>query len=290
VSAVRDIVESETSEIKLGVVGSHIESVRTRSERQTAVRVYDNGLVGMASAVGRIDLDALTAQARESLLFEIAYPAEPEGARVLSASHSGDERTLDELVEFSEAILSELRGDFPQLVFSHGVMQSREALRIRNDLGLDLSHAAVETAIVFMVKEKGSAGIFDTMVVASGAAPKVEAVLSTFRANLRAFLNPVGRAEGRQRVIFAGLDTGEASTLLKLVRTDLTAASYSTGASLFANKLNDGRAWFSDRLTLSECRDPELLRTRSLRHGGRRARPARPRHRKGRAVAGFGGR
>ena len=43
-----------------------LTSVRTQTEEQTAVRYIDAGHVGLASAVGRADLDALTASAKES--------------------------------------------------------------------------------------------------------------------------------------------------------------------------------------------------------------------------------
>ena len=64
---VREVLTLETRELKLGVTGSRLSSVRSRSERETAVRVYDDGRVGTASGVGDVSLDALTDQARDAL-------------------------------------------------------------------------------------------------------------------------------------------------------------------------------------------------------------------------------
>ena len=50
----REILTREVREVKLGVHGSRLASVRSRSERETAVRVFSEGRVGTASAVGAI--------------------------------------------------------------------------------------------------------------------------------------------------------------------------------------------------------------------------------------------
>ena len=68
---IREIVRAESSSIKLGVIDSQIASVRTQTEEQTAVRVIEQGNIGVASACGRADVESLTRLARESLVFSI---------------------------------------------------------------------------------------------------------------------------------------------------------------------------------------------------------------------------
>ena len=62
----REIIEAHSSSIKLGVVNSQIASVRTQVENETAVRVYKDDCVGVASAVGDADLEALTQSATDA--------------------------------------------------------------------------------------------------------------------------------------------------------------------------------------------------------------------------------
>ncbi len=100
--SVREIIEAHSSSIKLGVVDSQIASVRTQVENETAVRVYADGCVGVASAVGTADLDALTQSAKDSLIFQIPYPVPPESDRVLSVRHDGVDRNVSGLVSLAE--------------------------------------------------------------------------------------------------------------------------------------------------------------------------------------------
>ena len=60
---ISEVVTATNESIKLGVADSQVASVRSQVEEETAVRVYDGGFAGVASAVGRPDLDALTARA-----------------------------------------------------------------------------------------------------------------------------------------------------------------------------------------------------------------------------------
>ena len=258
-STVREVLEYSVDAIKLGVIDSQVDSVRTQSETQTAVRVYENGLVGLASAVGAADLDALAVQARESHQFGIVYPLQPEGARCLAVEHEGDRRSIDELVSFAETVLRALRSEFPSFVFAHGVLQETEQWRMHNDRGLDLSYRRDTSTLGLLVKKRGSGNIMDTLVTAQG--PKLDAagVLETIRPHLIAYDVPTKAAPGPQRVVFAGLE-GMARTLLQLLRSDLTAANYAQGASIFDGKVGDGRAWLSERFSLTECRDPARRR------------------------------
>ena len=121
--SVREVVRVESETVKLGVVDSHIASVRTQNEVQTAVRVMDGGQIGIASGVGHTDLNDLTRSAQESLIFNIAYPGEPERECTLSCRHAGDQRSVSELVELTSDVLGILRAEFPQFVFSYGVEQ-----------------------------------------------------------------------------------------------------------------------------------------------------------------------
>jgi PmbA protein len=256
----REIIEAHSSSIKLGVVNSQIASVRTQVENETAVRVYKNDCVGVASAVGAADLEALTQSARDSLIFEIPYPVVPESDRVLSVRHEGTERNVSGLVNLAEEVLGAVRTEFPSFVFSHGVEQNKVGWRIHNDVGLSVDYERITTQVAFIAKEKGSGNIIDTFVGVEGSTLDVDRILAEFRSHLTAYTEPKPARTGRQRVIFPGLAGMASSGLFQLLRSDLSATAYAQGASLFESKVGDGRAWFSDKLDLFECRDPDLQR------------------------------
>ena len=117
----REIVRSEYRAIKLGVTESTIGSVRTQTEDQTAVRIMDGKHIGLASACARADIDALTRQATDALVFGIPCTADPGCNTSLSVEHAGSVRDVDELVGLTEGVLEQLRADFRPC--SHGVEQ-----------------------------------------------------------------------------------------------------------------------------------------------------------------------
>ena len=256
----REIIRSEHRSIKLGVIDSSIGSVRTQTETQTAVRVMDKGCIGLASACGVADVDALTRSAQESLLFEIGYLAQPEGPRSLRAEHAGEIRDVAGMVSLAETVLDDLKEEFPNFVFSHGVEQQQLAWNIESDSGLDLDYSRSNTQVAFIAKEKGSGNIIDTFVGVEGLVLDAEGILREFRSHLRAYMNPVEAIQGRQRVIFPGLDGMAGSGLFQLFRSDLTARTYAAGTSIFDGMVGDGEAHFNPAFGLQELRDPQQAR------------------------------
>ena len=86
---IREIVKNTEETIKLGIVNSEIDSVRSQCEEKTTVRLYDKGLIGLSSAVGNVDLSQLTENAKKLLIFPISYPIEPTANNIISFEHSG---------------------------------------------------------------------------------------------------------------------------------------------------------------------------------------------------------
>ena len=258
--SVREIVRVESDTLKLGVMESEIASVRSQTEVQTAVRWIEDGVIGLSSAVGEVDLDGLTKAAREALIFDIAYPIEPEKDRQTRCEHGGDRRTVRELVDVTSGVLESLRDEFPQYVFSYGVEQKHLAWHIESDAGLDLQYSRDTTQMAFLVKEKGSGNIFDSFVGVEGARLDVEVALAEFRSHLRALSTPMAARKGRQKVIFPGLSGMSGSGLMQLIRSDLVGRTYAQGASIFNGKLGSGTLVFSPHLDLIDRRDPTVGR------------------------------
>ena len=256
---ISEVVTATNESIKLGVADSQVASVRSQVEEETAVRVYDGGFAGVASAVGRPDLDALTARARSCLDFQIAYPAQPSQGRQLSASHQGRWRSVDALVEMTREVLQSLQDAFPGFVLGHGVTQEKVGWQITNDLGLDLAYERVSTQAVFTVKEKGSGSIFDTFVATEGLDLSASDIIERFSAHLRAYSQPIGAAPtGRQRILFPGIQGMAGDPLVKLIQSDMVARAFGTGASVFKDK--QGAQVFSEKLHLVDSRDSDAWR------------------------------
>jgi len=253
---VREVLTLETRELKLGVTSSRLSSVRSRSERETAVRVYDDGRVGTASGVGDVSVDALTDQARDALSLGIPYAPLPGAERALSASHSGAEMGLSDLRELTESLLVRLRELYPKLVLSEGVSHTRRAFSLRNDQGLDLSYDLSNTAAVFLVKERGSANIIDSFAFAEGTELTLETALADIRSKLDKHDELAPAPRGRTRVIFASTAPHAGGALLQLFERGCLARPYATGSSIFSGRIGDTSRPFHPAFRLVDARDP----------------------------------
>ena len=77
-------------ESALNVVQTTIESVRNKDITRTGLRVYDNGLIGVAGKIGKADEDKLEADATEALKQKISYPYELAGDNNLNLTFDCD--------------------------------------------------------------------------------------------------------------------------------------------------------------------------------------------------------
>jgi predicted Zn-dependent protease len=254
--SVREVITVRSEATKIGVVNSAVASIRSQAETETAVRLIDEGQVGLASTVGPVSLDELTKRAQDALVFEVPYEVEPESGRSMSESHLGERRTEDELVRLTESVLGPLREAHPDFIFSHGVEQKHLEWHIRSDAGLDLSYSRDTTTLAFIAKEKGSGNIIDTFVGTEADVVDVDAVSRVFGEHLDAFGRQASSATGRQRVVFPGLNGMAGGALMSLFRSDLLGRTYAQGASFFDGRIGDGEPHLSTALSIAEVRDP----------------------------------
>jgi PmbA protein len=248
-----EILSTWTDEVRLGIVDSQIDSIRRRTVTETAARVYRDGHVGVASAIGDIDHETLAAQAAAALRFEIPYPPPPARADVSETRSEGTWHGPESLVALIEELLSGLRGEFPGFVFSHSATCTRRVDTVRDDRGRSLRHEQVISEVGIIVKERGSPNIFDTYFTGSHPELTAGGMLEIARTHLTAFMTPAEapppRADGRHRIIFPGFS----GTIARPLYSDLVARSYATGASMFAGKL--GEQLLSPALTIHDTRD-----------------------------------
>ena len=107
---------------------------------------------------------------------------------------------------------------------SHGLEHSHTRWDITSDDGLDLHYERRNTDIAFIVKEKGFGNIFDTFVALGGHALSAD-VVARFRRDLTACRSNGGADQASARGLSRLCLGGGRLSLLKLFRTDLTAAA-----------------------------------------------------------------
>ena len=249
---ITEILTKRTEEVQLQIASSRLDAIRTQAVAETAVRVYRDGAIGVASAIGDADPDALAEQAAAALQFEIPYPP-PTDPAVSHTVQPGSFRDTDALVALTTEVLDTLRGDFPGFVFSHKVTSRRTTLTCTDNVGRDLRDERVSCSVGLIIKERGSANIFDTFFAEDHPELTAAGFLAGIRAHLTAFQQPAtlpeADADGKHTIVMMGLG----STLAQPLHRHLGAQAYGSGASMFAGKL--GEKLFSDKLTVHDSRD-----------------------------------
>lgn len=254
---IREILTKTTQTTKLKIVGSEIDQVRNQDEAESAVRLYNGQHIGIASAVGTVDVERLTNQARETLHFGLPYPVQPEGKRSLTTERTGQWRSLTELVEYTQAILGPLKERHPNYLFDGYTEQRRMQFQVSNDAGLDLSYGSMLTETTFFIKEKGSGNMFDTITGVEGEQVSPEEVIAECSRLLTADAYKIAQCpEGTHRVLVPVLF----APFVNLFRTDLSARSYREGTSVFAAAYREGKALFHPDVHLVDSRDSSAIR------------------------------
>ena len=247
-----EIYTQRQEEIRLGIVDTQIGSIRRRTVTETTARMYRDGHVGVASAVGDVDAEQLSKQAEQALRFSIPYPP-PDSDTSSTTTRQGQWRDTDALVAFAEAVLEPLRRDFPGFVFSNAISNTRITDKLHDDRGRTLQHDRVITSLGLIAKERGSPNIFDTYFGGVHSEMDAEGILAEGTAHLRAFQNqvplPTPRADGKHKIILRGLQ----GTLGRTLSSELVARSYAKGSSMFTGRM--GETLFHPQLTLVDSRD-----------------------------------
>jgi len=152
-------------EISINIVQSNIESIRKKNITKTGFRVYENGFIGIAGAVGEVDNLDLEKRAIDNLKLKIPYPYEPSTNMVKTVDYRKEIFSHEEFVKEVEELLKILRQEFPDFIFSNKIYIQEFETKLINDVGLDLTHIDKAIVVEIIIKEKSSTNIFDTFYI-----------------------------------------------------------------------------------------------------------------------------
>lgn len=241
-------------EISINVVQTKIESVRKKDITKTGLRVYENGYIGIAGAVGKVDEVELEERAIENLKLQIPYPYEPSENLVKKVDYRKGTFSNEDFVKEVEELLGILRSEFPDFIFSNKINISEIETKLCNDKALDLTHKDRIVIGELIIKEKTSINIFDAFAVFTDREYSREKILEIVRETLTAYKNKVKLPlEGKQPVIFMAFD----QLPLKKIIEELNGYKVGTDASLFKNFIGEKK--FNENFTLYQSAEKEDL-------------------------------
>lgn len=250
---IREQYRSTVTDTTLNIVNSKIESVRNKKIAKTSQRVYQDGFLGVAGAIGNFCGDTLLNEAQEALEKKIEYPSEPSSEKVMSCDMRTEPLSGQNMVEAFGSLLDELKCRQPDFIFSNKISLTEVEAKIENNAGLKLDYADRCLSFGLIFKEKTSTSVFDGSLGFQERLFDRNLILDEFDLILNAYREKVELPKaGRYPVIFFTED----APVDKFV-SDLKADIFAQGGSLFSGKL--GQPLFNETFTFGQSLDPEMV-------------------------------
>ncbi|HPP31181.1 MAG TPA: metallopeptidase TldD-related protein [Soehngenia sp.] len=242
---------TNVKEISLNVSQSRIDSVRNKNITKTGLRVYDNGYIGYAGAIGNYDESDLLNKALSTLDNKISYDFGIEANKKIHEDYSTEIIDENKMLDEFETILSVLREEQPDFYFSHKFNLTDYSVNLINENGLDLYHKDRFISLGLLFKEKKSLNIMDGFVGFEGRKYDRALALKDIFHVLNAYKNKVDLPnKNTLPVVF---DTSEELPFLKFFQ-DLDGNNFGSGSSLLSGKM--GIKVFNDNFTLYQNNNP----------------------------------
>ena len=238
-----------TRQISLNVVQTEIDSIRRKNISKTGLRIFREGLVGCAGAIGKYREEDLLKRAISSLQGNIPYDFKL--SKDISRSVDLRQKFIDEkyVAEEFAIFLENIRKEQPDFIFANKINLTEEEHRIHNDLGLDLQFADRVLEVGLLFKEKTSVNVMDGFVGFWGREYDRNLGLEEINKICTAFQNKVDLPKQKKLpVIFR---TGDRVPFIKFLK-DLDGNSYGSNSSLFSGKIDS--KMFSEDFTLYQNR------------------------------------
>ena len=251
---IKEIYTIKSKETILTVANNKITAVQKSDTTKTGLRLYEQGKIGIAGAIGNYDENALMGKAKQMLNFNIPYLPLPT-KELKREENLSNEFTLSEVDFFkaSEELLEKLSHSYPQFSFNHKITLEESEISLTNDLGTNLVSKDKSVDVSLLFKHKDSKNLMDGLGSTKGRGYDV---VDAFRV----ISQPCGCFE--EKVPLPTVNAGEKipviflyDTNLPLMKfmTDLNGHAFGAGASLFSNKI--GEQLFGEHFTLKVSRN-----------------------------------
>jgi PmbA protein len=242
---------SAVTDTTVNIVNSQLESIRNKSITKTSQRVYHDGFIGAAGAIGAFSEDELLNAAMDALNNHIDYQINPSCGQVIAYDMRKPFLKAQDVKSEVNSLLCELRERQPDFIFSNKISLTEVEAGIVNDNGLKLDYADRTLSAGLIFKEKTSASVFDGSIGFRERKYDRKLIVGEFDMILNAYGKKLSLSKGgRYPVIFM---TEEAPVDKFL--SDLKADVFMKGGSLFSGKI--GRQLFNESFTFTQDLNPE---------------------------------
>lgn len=247
----QEFIAIREKETAVKIQNSQINAVRLKDIVKKGVRVYENGKIGIAGAIGDISENTLVGNAVQNLSTGIDYPY-PLSTNKDRRCYNNKPMTAEELLAQAESVLAVLRREYSDFSFSETIAAAEIVQEMRNSEGLDLEYKDAFFSLGLILKDKKSANLFDGFIVCEGRQFDRDQFWNITRPMLEAYRTPVALPAGETLPILSFDISGTLGFLSK----SLNGERYGTGSSLFSGKI--GQQLFNEKITLEQNRNPKF--------------------------------
>lgn len=236
----KEFLTTTTKTLTANVTANKVDSLRKVVNKTTTVRVYENGMIGVAGQEGDCDLAELEAQAVKNLKLNIAYP---QNLSANSVKHVDDYVHIFDEKDFLHVcnhLLERLAKEEPDFLFSNKIYSDQTENTYSNTLGSDLSYRGNEFVVVLLIKDKDSVSIAELFFGEEFLSVDEDAVVNAVKTLCSTFKKSATIENGVYKVISSN---GFISDCIN----HFVGEMYANGASLFNGKL--GEKIFNDKVS-----------------------------------------
>ena len=238
-------------ETTVRVLNTQVSAVRKKDIQKKAVRVIENGFIGIAGGIGNIGEGTLEKKARDNLSIEIPYDYDLEPVKKESVHIDKCTLNQENLMERVEEIMAFFRENYPEFDFSEVAKLVESHVTFMDDRGTDLSYKDTYVEMGFLMKEKALSNLFDGFVGYHGRNYDHEKFIESSRMTLDAYKN---KLEMPEEEVLPVIIMDQSIFHGKLMK-ELQGEKYGSGASLLTGKI--GEKVFNERITICQDFNPE---------------------------------
>ena len=239
---------SKTSSRCLNITANAVDSLRINNDVENTVRVYDNGVISVAGALGA-DTAALEQTAIARLGQGIPYPETHGKATSVTIDSTKEILSEKDFIPQISALLERLAAENPEFLFSNKILLNSTDKAYENSDGVTLRYKGNQFDCGLVIKYKGSANIMDEFYGCESDYFDIDAICRDVKMQCDAFLNQLPQIAEDEAVIIGGFEP------LQYAISHFAADTYFNKASLLDGKLK--QKVFNGNFNLVIDRSPE---------------------------------
>ena len=245
----KEFIKNSDSSITLNITAGKIDSYRKNEETTTTVRVYSNGKIGVAGALGSPNEKALEEQAKNALSLGIPYVCALDEKLEKSENNACEIIPEREFMPKMQELLDRVGKECPNFAISNKITLYDTSSEYKNSNGRRLFSADSMLDVELLFQSRGSKNLMDCYYDYRGRSFNPDEIVEACRRLYDAYYTPVDIEEGEYSVVM------DCWSLFGTFLRNFIGEMYASGASLVSGKL--GEKVFSEKLTLANDRNPK---------------------------------